>query len=426
MLLDLHMRKVRLENGWILYNDVKTPLAVEGDNLRLTLDAGGPLDHQLYVGNLDWQNIRFMAKRFVPVPVSVAAKFTFSRDGFTLEQGVFSAGQSHVDVQAEMTNFADPQWKMRYRGWLELGDLRETLRQPLVPTGRADFRGEGTLVGGKFNGTGSYSGRDIALPYDDFHANGLTSHGNVRINNDGLEVPDFFAGALGGTVKGRVTLRFAGLQFHADTRVEDIRLAKVLPAIQHRGFPVDELHWDTHVDGGYPEVWTGAFEHFGISAKMQWMRAGRSRARDTKPVSGDWQFIYKYDTSLFTVVSGAFQTPSTHGSISGLLTPKDSAMDLKFETSCAGKIQRLHQCAAGRSRPDRTDANEPLSGTVSWDGKISGPPGKPTFSGHVRGENLQYSSIILDSLDGDVVYSPTELSLSRGHAAAARHQVRWK
>jgi translocation and assembly module TamB len=414
MLLDLHARNVRLENGWILYNDVKTPLAVEGDNLRLTLDAGGPLDHPLYVGNLDWQNIRFTAKRFVPVPVGVAAKFTFSRDGFTLEQGVFSAGRSHVDAQAELTNFADPHWKMRYRGWLELGDLRDTLRQPLVPTGRADFRGEGTLAGGKFNGTGSYAGRDIALPYDDFHASGLTSHGNVRINNDGLEVPDFFAGALGGTVKGRVTLRFAGLQFHADTHVEDVRLAKVLPAIQHRGFPVDTLHWDALLTADTTEVWTGAFEHFGISAKMQWA-APEDPAPGHEAVSGDWQFIYKYDTSLFTVVSGAFQTPSTHGSISGLLAPKDSGMDLKFETTSLEKYKDFIN-ALRDARPGSADANEPLSGKVSWDGKINGPSGKPTFSGHLRGENVQYSSVILDSLDGDLVYSSTELSLSRGHA----------
>jgi translocation and assembly module TamB len=411
-LLDLHIRHVKLENGWVLYNDVKTPLEVEGENLRLGLDAGGPLDHLLYVGNLDWQNIRFVAKRFLPVPLSVAAKFSVSRDGFTLEQGVFSAAHSRVDAQAEMTNFADPQWSMKYRGWLELVDLRETLRQPLVPTGRADFRGEGTLAGGQFHGTGSYSGRDIALPYDDFHAKGLTSHGNVEINNDGLVVPDFYAGALGGTVKGRVTLKFAGWQFHAENHVEGMRLAAVLPDIEHRGFPVDELHWDTMLTADTQEVWTGAFEHFGISAKMQWMPP-EDPAAGHEPVSGEWQFLYHYDSSLFTVVSGTFQTPSTHGSISGLLAPRDSAMELKFETSALEKYKDFIN-ALRDAAPGSDDANQPLSGAVSWDGKITGPSGKPAFSGHVRGEHFQYSSILLDSLEGDLLYSPTELSLSRG------------
>jgi translocation and assembly module TamB len=412
-ILDLHIRHLKLENGWILYNDVKAPLAVEGDKLGLAIEASGPLDHSLYVGNLEWQNIIFTTQSFLPVPVGVAAKFTLSQDGFTLEQGVVSAGRSHVDAQAELTNFADPRWSLRYRGWLELLDLRETLRQPLVPTGRADVRGDGTFSGGQFRGTGSYSGRDIALPYDDFHAGGLTSRGNFRINNDGLEVRDFYAGALGGTVTGRVTLRFAGLQFRADTHVDNFSLATLLPAIEHRDFPIDELHWDARLVADTVEVWSGAFQHFGISGKMQWTPEEQTAAGH-EAVTAEWQFIYKYDTSLFTVVSGSFQTPTTHGTISGVLAPRDSGLDLKFETTSLETykdfINALRGAAAGSA-----DANQPLSGKVSWDGKINGPSGSPTFFGHVHGDNVRYSSIILDSLDGDLVYSPTQLSLSRGH-----------
>jgi translocation and assembly module TamB len=413
-LLDLHIRHLNLENGWVLYNDVNVPLALEGDNLHLALDASGPLDHSVYDGNLDWQNVTFTAQRFLPIPIEINAKFTISPNGFTLQQGIVSAAHSHLDAQAELVDFTDPRWSLRYRGWLELLDLREILRNELVPTGRADVHGEGAFASGQFHGTGIYAGRDIALPYDDFHAKGLTSHGTFTINNDGLVVPDFYAGALGGNVKGRVTLRFAGLQFHAETHVQDIRLASLLPSIEHRGFPIDELHWDSDLTADTTEAWTGAFEHFGISAKMHWAPP-ENVAAGHEAVEGDWQFVYKYDTNLFTVVSGAVQTPTTNGSVSGLLAPRDSGMDLKFETTSLERYRDFIN--ALRDVPPRSaDAKQPLSGKVSWDGKIAGPSGKPTFSGHVRGENVQYSSIILDSLDGDLVYSPRELLLSRGHA----------
>ncbi len=54
-----------------------------------------------------------------------------------------------------------------------------------------------------------------------------------------------------------------------------------LPAIEHRGFPIDELHWDARIEADTEEEWTGAFEHFGISGKMHWTRrrADRGRAR---------------------------------------------------------------------------------------------------------------------------------------------------
>jgi len=47
-LFNLHLRGVKLENGWILYNDMKSPLAVEGGDLLFGLDAGGTLEHPLY------------------------------------------------------------------------------------------------------------------------------------------------------------------------------------------------------------------------------------------------------------------------------------------------------------------------------------------------------------------------------------------
>ncbi len=63
-LLDLHVRHVKFENGWILYNQVKAPLAIEGDNLNLAVDAGGPLDNLVYDGNLDWQNVKYTSAKF--------------------------------------------------------------------------------------------------------------------------------------------------------------------------------------------------------------------------------------------------------------------------------------------------------------------------------------------------------------------------
>src|SRR5207245_2154845 len=202
------------------------------------------------------------SKKYWPLQWGVTAKFTLWRAGVTLEQGVLSAGHSHVDAQAEMNNFANLQWTFRYRGWVELLDFRETLREPMVPTGRVDVRGDGQLANGQLKGTGNYSGQNIALPYDVFHTTGLTSRGSVRIDNQGLEVPDFFAGAFGGKVTGRVTMRFEGLQFRADTHVQDVRLAGVLRSIEHRDFPIDALHWDARITADTVENWSGPFRHF--------------------------------------------------------------------------------------------------------------------------------------------------------------------
>jgi translocation and assembly module TamB len=420
-LFELHLRRLVLADGWFLYNDIKTPITVHGGDLRFGLEAGGTVEHPLYLGNLDWQGMQFNSKRYKPLPVGLSAKFTIWHEGFTLEQGVFSAGHSHLDAQAEMNGFSNPQWSFRYRGWVDLLDFRETLREPMVPTGRVDVRGEGQFAGGQYKGSGSYSGQNIALPYEVFHTTGLTSRGNYQIDNRGLEVPDFFAGAFGGSVTGRVTLRFDGLKFRADTHVQNVKLAGVLPSIEHKDFPIDELHWDARMTADTVETWSGPFQHFEISVNTVW-ETPEQLAAHHQPVSAAWKFRYRYDSSSLEIASGEFETPSSRGTIDGILAPRNSMMNLRFETGALETYKDFINGLRGAA-PDSAEAAKQLSGSVRWDGKILGPSSGPAFQGHLRGEHARYDGVIVDFLEGDLTYSPTELTLGNGLARSSNMET---
>jgi translocation and assembly module TamB len=420
-LFELRIGRLVLVDGWVLYNDMKTPITVHGGDLRFALDAGGTLDRPLYLGNLEWQTLQFTSKRYRPLPVGLSAKFTLWRDGFTLEQGVFSAGHSHLDAQAEMDNFGNPQWSFRYRGWVDLTDFRETLHDPTVPTGRVDLRGEGQFAGGQFKGSGSYSGQNIALPYSDFHATGLTSQGSYRIDNRGLEIPDFFAGAFGGSVTGHVTMRFDGLQFRADTHVQDVRLAAVLPSIEHPDFPIDELHWDARITADTVETWSGSFRHFEISANTLWETPDQP-AEHHQPVSAAWKLRYGYDSNILSIDSGEFETPSSRGNIDGILGPPNSTLNLRFETGALEKYKDFIDSLRGAA-PGSAEAAKEISGRARWDGKIVSASRGATFQGHLRGERSRYDGVFLDLLEGDLTYSPSQLALERGHARSGEMET---
>jgi translocation and assembly module TamB len=413
-IFDLRVGQVKIENGSVLYNEVKAPLAVEGADLRLALDTGGTPEQPLFLGHVEWQAVRFTAKKWGPVKANLSAKFTLWRGGFTLEQGVLSAGHSHFDVQAEMSDFARPKWNFRYRGWLELLDIRETFHSPATPTGHVDVRGEGTYADGQYKGTGNYAGRDIFLNYNIFHAAGLTSRGSYDINNDGVVVPDFLAEAFGGSVKGKVTLRFTGVQFRTDTHIQNMHLAGVFQAIEHSGFPINELEWDALLSGDTIETWKNAFEQFEIGGKMDWTPSG-ALAAGHLPITASWQIHYRQDSRVFAISAGEFETPSSRGTVTGVLAPHNSALDVHFETGALESYKDFINAIRG-ARTGSADAIKEISGNMQWDGKISGPSGKPTFSGHVRGERVRYEGFALDSLETDLSYSSTQLALSRGQA----------
>jgi translocation and assembly module TamB len=421
LLFDLHIHRLQLQNGWLLYNDVRKPLSLEGRDLHLAIDGSGTAGHPLYIGALDWQSITFTEKRFLPIPVGVSAKFTLRPEGFTLDQGVVSAAHSHMDTQVEMEDFAQPKWSFRYRGWINLQDVREIFRSPDTPTGRADVRGEGSFAGGTFRSTGEYSAEDITLTYPIFRAAGLASRGSIHMNNQGLEVPDFVALAFGGTVKGRVQMEFNGLKFQAKTHLQDLRLAGVLPALERVDFPIDELHWDSLIMGDTVETWTGPFRHFEVSGNMQWA-APQSLAAGHVPVNGSWTFRYRDEPRILDVKSGQFETPTSRATIAGVLARRSTALDVHFETGSLDNYKDFVNAIRGAA-PKSSDAIRVLTGSARWDGKMTGPAGQPTFAGRIRGERVRYEKFAFDSVEGEVTYSPDQLEFTRGRVRRGEMNV---
>jgi translocation and assembly module TamB len=141
-----------------------------------------------------------------------------------------------------------------------------------------------------------------------------------------------------------------------------------------------------------------------------------------QPVSAAWKFRYRYDSSSLEIASGEFETPSSRGTIDGILAPRNSMMNLRFETGALETYKDFINGLRGAT-PDSGEAAKQLSGSVRWDGKILGPSSGPAFQGHLRGEHARYDGVIVDFLEGDLTYSPTELTLGNGLARSSNMET---
>jgi translocation and assembly module TamB len=413
-LLDLHVHHLQIDNGWILYNNVKSLVGVEGGDLALTVDLGGTAEKPIYLGSLEWQSIELARRRDIPVPANLSAKFSLRRDGISLEQAVIDVGRSHVDLQAETKNIVMSQWNYRYRAWLDLLDIRETFRTPEVPLGRIDIRGEGTIENGVVLGKGGFAADNITLSFLDFHSANLSSRSSYTLEPKQVVLPDFTANALGGSVKGRITMRYEGLQFRADTKLQNVRLAMVTPAIDHAGFPIDQLHWDSVISADTVETWQESFRDFTVAGNMKW-NAPEEVAEGHLPVTGDWKLNYRDRTNQLRITQGDFETPTSRGSFTGLLAPKNSEMDAHLEIGSLLEWDDFIHAISG-DKPGTAEAAVRIGGAITWNGKITGPSEGPEIQGHFRGERVRYAEFHLDTIDGDMSYSPDHLVISRGHA----------
>ena len=415
-LLDLHIGHLQITDGWLLYNNVRKLVAVEGGELGLNVTLAGTPASPVYRGTLDWDSVELARRHDVPVPANLSAKFSLDKEGFAVEQAILDVGRSHFDMEAKMPDLSEFNLTYRYRGWLDLLDLREAFRTPEIPLGRVDLRGGGQVANGSVLGKGSFAGDNITLGFQDFHSANLSSRSSYILDEKGIVLPDFAAYALGGSAKGRVVMRYEGLQFRAETKVQNVRLAAVTPAIDHKGFPIDALHWDCEISADTVETWHANFLDFDISARMHWAEPADLMPAHM-PVTGEWNLRYRDSLSTLYITQGEFETPSTRGTVSGILAPKETSLDLRVNAGALESWNDFIHAISG-DNPGSAAAAVKLGGSLHWDGTLSGPSGGPTFQGHFRGENIRYGQVALDSIDGDMLYSPDELVLT--HARAYR------
>jgi len=413
-IFDVVIRRLRLNDGYVLYNDVRVPLVVEGDRFNFALDYNVPaVGKEFYLGQLSWQQMVLAARRYLPFASDVSLKFTLERSAFTVEQLHWKLPRSEFDVQASVTNFAVPQWGFRFRGRLNLDDFREITRKPNTPGGGVDFSGEGHYAAKQLNIRGSYVAHDVVMRYPWFHSAGMGSRGSYRADLRTLEVPDFEAKAVGGSVQGRVDLAFHGMKFRTDTRARGMSLAALLAAVNNPSFPVATLHWNASVDTDSVTTWIADFKHVESRGVSLWSPT-EPRAGEI-PASGRLDYHYVMDRRSVELQPSEISTATSHLQFSGVLGTRDSALEAKVDV---GDLlpwdDFINRLRGEDAEPQR------IAGRAQWQGRMLGPLEGPTFTGHAKAYEARYNGLYWDEVEGDVTYSPDELRLVRAHAGRGR------
>ena len=103
-------------------------------------------------------------------------------------------------------------------------------------------------------------------------------------------------------------MKYEGLQFRAETRLQDVRLSQVTPAIDHEGFPIDALHWDSVLTADTVETWHENFRDFDITAALRLDEPDELKEGHI-PLSGDWKIRYRDNSSRLEIQQLDFETP---------------------------------------------------------------------------------------------------------------------
>jgi len=408
-LFEFAIHHLQLDDGTILYNDVRAPLVAEGDNFNLAVDWGQANNAPLYAGKLSWERFTLAANRNMPFEAGVSLKFTISAEAFHMEQLQLKLPHSHFDIQADIDHLAAPTVSFRWRGWLDFTDIREIFRKPTTPDGKVEFGGNGSFKNGEWQAAGHYAGREINMPYDWFHTNGITTRGDFKIAHNAMVVPDFQATALGGTMHGRVDLDFRGLLFRVESHSTGMSVGTVLAAIANKSLPVETFHWDGAMSVDALTTWAADFKHFASQGITDWsapavLPPGKILA------TAHIEYDYSRDRNSVTLRGSKIETPTSTIIFGGTLGGDDSALDVALTVNDILPWDDFINRLRGENAPP-----ERIAGRATWQGKLTGPLINPTFAGHTHAFDASYGSLFWDEAEGDLTYSSTGFQFARAH-----------
>jgi len=409
-LFEFAIHHLQLDDGTILYNDVRVPLVAEGDNFNLAVDWGQARNAPIYVGKLTWDRFTLVANRNMPFAAGVSLKFAISAEAFHVEQLQLKLPHSNFDVQADIEPLATPALSFRWRGMLDFLDIEEIFRKPTMPGGKVDFGGSGTFKNEEWKATGHYAAREINLPYDWFHSGGITTRGDFQIAHNTMVVPNFEATALGGTMHGRVNLDFKGLLFRVESHSTGMSVGTVLNAIANKNLPVETFHWDGAMGVDALSTWARDFKHFASQGTTDWTTAAVLPPGKI-PATAHIEYDYSMDRNGVVLHASKIETPTTTIIFGGTLGGDDSALDVGLTvTDMLPWDDFINRLRGEDAAPER------IAGRATWQGKLTGPLVNPTFAGHVHAFDASYGTLYWDEAEGDLTYSSTGFQFARAHA----------
>jgi len=401
-LFGLEIARLELRNGRADIGNLRTPLAILGNDFHFALHYTAPSPGaEAYLGSFDFHDVFIAAGHDLPFAFNLSGRFTLHRDSFELDQLTLNLPNSELNLRAELPSFSRPDWHLRYRGRLSLDDVRTILRAPTTPRGTTEFSGQAHYAAGRWTASGHYDAHDIGMSYQWFHASGLETWGNYEVANGKLVVRNLRVSAFDGSIEGRLDMDFSDLTFRTETRIRGANLGRVFAALENSSFPVHALHWDGLVDADSVNTWQKNFKHFRTRGETRWSPR-QALAQGMIPVSATIDYEYSTDGRAVQISPGAeISMPQTQLAFHGPLGAADSALEVEFHTNRLADWDDFINILRGQ------DAEPvPVTGRADWRGRILGPLDGPTFAGHLTGTSTRYGHLYWDAITADMEYSP--------------------
>jgi translocation and assembly module TamB len=307
---------------------------------------------------------------------------------------------------------------------LALGELRNVMRSPSVPSGVMVINGTADYndVPGKpalqtTSLAGSIRSRLLKVRMGSLRTNVRDLDATYTFAQGNAELRGLNAQLLGGSVYANATVRdvTGNQQSRVVATLRGISLAELKTLASSASLKPFAI--SGQVSAETEATWSGSVKnvllHADAVAKAN-VASARTRANGSVPLNAELHARYNGRTQEVTVNNSYVQIPQTSLTMNGMVSHR-SALQVRFESN---DLHELEAVAEIFSLPPPLD----LHGTASFDGTVKGSTSTPQIAGQLTARNMEIRGSTFRSLRASVQASPSQASLQDGDLVLANQQ----
>ena len=466
-IFDLKVNHTEIKNGVAIVNERSTPFNAAANNLGVTVTyvpAAGANGRERYLCTAHIEDLTTQRASAVPVHSTIDAQVELGRNEVNLQSLRLKSGNSNLDLNGSLVNFADPLWKLQAKGGVEIETIEALTDVPGLSRGQVQLDLTGSGNKGQFTVSGQSKVTGASYRAGSIHLAGVNAETSLHITQDELDLTGLKARlAQGGSVDGTVTIArwlqpapAAAVPSLPPATARAARKAKAVvtrPDVQ-RGTIRAQLHgielasimaivapphytdlgFDTAASGVGTADWAGSATTFTAGAKVTLMPPQKPTP-GRAPMYGTVDAQYSNVSGLVEVHSLDVHTPASEVRVTGSLgvypITRASQLQATVTTSNIAEFDRT-LATLGVASQGKTGANAlpvALHGQAQISATITQSILNPDVKGHVNATDFdlilpasgapsgqgaqQRREIHWDSIDASAEYSSERIAVAQ-------------
>ncbi len=349
--------------------------------------------------------VRFGA--YANVPVNVDLALAIEKNRLRISSAKLDTADSHVELSGDMDNFGNPVVTAKYNGKVSIREVGSILKLKTRQSGTVELAGDVRYASAAdYRVSGKVHGRDVAFAQPGLNLRNVRLDGDLEADPKQLKVDSLRVAALGGTLTGNALLKGFD-EFEAEGRLEhfDIRTLAALAT-------AEKIPYDGAVSGPlelHGRLSDTRNQHLSASARL-----GIVPVSGAMPVNGVVDAKYSGATDTLALAPSFVTLPNTRLDVSGTL---GQTLKVRLESRNLDDLLPALASSGTKAPLPVVLSSGTASGSVVFDGTVTGKLASPQIAGRVVGRNFIYQQETVEMLDADLAAQSTGATVSRGSLA---------